>query len=149
LVDLLHDHLILVVWAPAESSSPDAAEGLFETEQRLEAGRIPEAAPLDRAGILDEVDRGGRHGGEPEAEEAPDQAACERLGAAPPVSRMATLSGTAPGPTTLKMPLSPASSAPAIASATSSSWMNCIMGLKPMIVGTHPSFRYVPIALWT
>src|SRR5262249_59037487 len=73
--------LVFMVFASRttlRSSSPDAAEDLFETEERLEAGRIPKAAPVDRAGILDEVDRGGRHGGEPEAEEAPDQAAGER-----------------------------------------------------------------------
>src|SRR5262249_60109075 len=81
-----HSELVFMVFASAttlRSSSPDAAEGLFETEERLEAGRIPEAAPVDRAGILDEVDRGGRHGVEPEAEEAPHQAACERLRGAP------------------------------------------------------------------
>ena len=54
----------------------------------------------------------------------------------PPVSRIATLTGTAPGPATLKTPCAPVWSASATAYATSSSWMNCIIGLKPMMVGT-------------
>ena len=53
-----------------------------------------------------------------------------------PASRMATFSGTAPGPVRLNTPCVPDWSARATASATSSSWMNCIIGLKPMMVGT-------------
>src|SRR5262249_62242756 len=69
--------LVFMVFASRttlRSSSPDAAEDLFETEERLEAGRIPKAAPVDRAGILDEVDRGGRPRGGAQAAEAPPPA---------------------------------------------------------------------------
>src|SRR5439155_1179399 len=57
--------------------------------------------------------------------------------AVPPVARLATFRGTAPGPATLNTPCVPLCSASATASATSSSWMNCHIGLKPMMVGTQ------------
>jgi hypothetical protein len=63
----------------------------------------------------------------------------------PPVSRIATETGTAPGPTMLKTPWSPCSSASAIASDTSSSWMNWSIGSKPITVGTRRWRRYSPI----
>src|SRR5262249_3815328 len=69
--------LVFMVFASGttlRSSLPDAAEDLFQTEERLEAGRIPKAAPVDRAGILDEVDRGGRPRGGAQAAEAPPPA---------------------------------------------------------------------------
>jgi hypothetical protein len=50
---------------------------------------------------------------------------------------------------TLKTPWSPCSSASAIASDTSSSWMDCIIGSNPITVGTRRWRRYAPIIEWT
>jgi len=124
---------------PRAFSVSHAAEDLFEREEGLELRRFAEAAAVDGAGYFTKSRAPGGRWYRPSRKRPSMVLRAIGSGsgtAVPPVSRIATFNGTAPGPVTLKMPRIPVSSVRPMASARSSSWMNCTIGLKPMMVGT-------------
>src|SRR5215475_8161475 len=64
----------------SSDSAADTGEDLLEVEERLEAGRLPEAAAVQRAGVLEEIDRARWSQNEPEAEERPEEHVHRGLG---------------------------------------------------------------------